>query len=259
MGFFKQSEVIMMAFDPRDPDAVLVATFRPLAVENLHKSKLEGRPIFDDMEVCEIRVPGSRDVKVFPANTFSDWVTDPYTGSQVKRTYAERFAHQYRQFKAHFEQTKSGTPLTHVPFLTEGRRAELRALNIYTIEQLAAIDGQELKNIGLNGREQKNKAVEYIEQARISAPNIQMQAELDAMRSKMELVEEDNKLLAQKVAAAAAAMTPETSGDATLDGMTDGQLKDFVAANTGTRPIGNPARKTLLRMAFDARPTSKAA
>ena len=56
-------------------------------------------------------------------------------------TYAERFARQYQQFKAQAAQTKSGTPLEYAPFLTEARRAELRALNIYTVEALAAIDG----------------------------------------------------------------------------------------------------------------------
>jgi hypothetical protein len=95
---------------------------------------------------------------VLPATSVSHWAIDPATGGQIKVTYAERFRRQYQQFKALTAQTKSGTPLTHAPFLTEGRRAEMRALNIYTVEQLAAIDGQELKNIGTGGRELKNAA-----------------------------------------------------------------------------------------------------
>ena len=66
---------------------------------------------------------------------------DPYTGAEKQITYAERFPHQYQQFKAQAAQTKSGTPLDYAPFLTEARRAELRAQNVYTVEQLAAIDG----------------------------------------------------------------------------------------------------------------------
>ena len=48
-------------------------------------------------------------------------------------TYAERFHRQYRQFKEHAQQTKSGIPLAGVPFLFQTRKAELRALNIYTV------------------------------------------------------------------------------------------------------------------------------
>jgi hypothetical protein len=140
-----------MPYDARDPDAQLVATFLLKGFQNDAKTTKAGRPIYDDIEICEIRVPGSREVKVFPATEFSHW-GDNIDGRQVKVTYAERFARQYRQFKEHAAQTKSGTPLEHAPFLTDGKRAELRALNVYTVEQLAEIEGAELKNLGTNGR-----------------------------------------------------------------------------------------------------------
>jgi hypothetical protein len=134
-----------MAIDPRDPDASLVVLFRLHAERNEAKSVAEGRPIFDDVEVCDIRLPGSRNYGTYPAHTRSHWRIDPYSGSQTEITYAQRFPRQYEQFCAHAAQTKSGTPLDYAPFITAGRRAELRAQNIYTVEQLAAIDGQELR------------------------------------------------------------------------------------------------------------------
>ena len=42
-------------------------------------------------------------------------IYDPFTGAEHKITYAERFAHQYRQFKMHAAQTKTGTPLDLLP------------------------------------------------------------------------------------------------------------------------------------------------
>ena len=121
-------------------------------------------------------------MSVFPAMAFSHWKNDPETGEQTKVTYAERFMRQYRQFKAMAAQTKSGTPLAHAPFLTEARRAELRAQNIYTVEALADIDGQELKNLGTGGREMKNKAMEYIAESKTQAPNMAAAAELEALQ-----------------------------------------------------------------------------
>src|SRR5215471_8824523 len=130
----------------RDPDENLVVQFRFMAMPNDEKTLAEGRPIFDDVEVCEIRVPGSRDVKYFPATAMSahGWITDPITGAQKQISYAERFQRQFMQFKAKAAQTVTGTPLDFAPFLTDGKRAELRAQNIYIIEALAAIEGQEL-------------------------------------------------------------------------------------------------------------------
>ena len=110
-------------------------------------------------------IPASRDYGVYPATERSHWDVDQFTGEQRSVTYAERFSKQYQQFKAQQQQTKAGTPLDYLTFLTEGKRAELRALNIYTAEALAIVDGAELKNLGPGGREMKNKTIEFLETA----------------------------------------------------------------------------------------------
>ena len=235
-----------MQTQARDPDTNLVATFRMHAQKNEAKTAAEGRLICDDIEVVDVRVPGSRNWQSFPALSISHWAVDPVTGEQVKVTYAERFAHQYRQFKAAQQQTKSGTPLDQVPFLTEGKRAELRAQNIYTVEQLAAIDGQELKNLGPGGREQKNRAAEFIAESKSGAPSTQLVAELEAMRARMAVLEEDNEAL------------KKSGGEGPFRDMTEEQIREYITTNTGHAPTGTLNRKTLVRMAMDARP-SKAA
>ena len=230
-----------------DPDELLVVTFKNLAVENPLKTMEAGRPIFDDVEHCFITAPGSHDIKVFPANTFARWVGTPFGGGQVKQSYAERFSHQYRQFKAHVAQTKSGTPLDHAPFLSEARRAELKAQNVYTVEALADIEGNELKNLGPGGRDMKNKALEYINESKLAAPTKQMLAELEALRARNAVLEEDVQV------------KKEYTVENEFNDMSDKQLRDFITTNTGQAPQGNLARKTLVRMAMDARPKEVAA
>jgi hypothetical protein len=232
----------------KDPDEMLVVLFKHLALPNEAKSLAEGRPIFDDVEVCEVRSPGSRDVRVFPANTFARWITDPFTGGQTKQSYAERFAHQYRQFKSQHAQTKTGTPLDFAAFLSEGRRSELKAQNVYTIEQLAAIDGSELKNLGPGGREMKNSAMAYIDEAKASAPNKQMLAELEALKARNAILEED--MQARKAAGV----------DSEFDAMSLDELRAYIAEHTGQEPLGskNMNRKTLVRMAENSRPDKAA-
>jgi len=233
-----------MAMQPKDPDAAIVALFKHHAVKNEARSAKEGRPIFDDMEICEVRIAGSRNMSVFPATAFSHWITDPQDQSQVAVTYAERFSRQYRQFKEHSMQTKAGTPLTQVLFLTEAKRAELRALNIYTVEALAHIDGQELKNLGSFGRDLKNKAQEYLAETKTGAPASELMAELEALRAKNQTLEEDNKKLADAVG--------DEKTDTQFDNMSPDQLRDFIKTNTGHAPHGSLNRKTLVRMASEA-------
>jgi hypothetical protein len=234
-----------------DPDDQLVVTFKNLAIENHLKTLEAGRPIFDDVEHCFIRSPGSPDVKVFPAASFARWVGDPFGRGQTQQSYAERFSQQYRQFKAQEAQTKSGTPLDYAPFLSEARRAELKAQNVYTVEALADIEGNELKNLGPGGRDMKNQAMAYIEESRlVTAPSKQMLAELEALKARNAVLEED---LQRKQQFEATADVYE------FDNMSDKQLRDFITTNTGQAPQGNVARRTLVRMATDAKPKEVAA
>ena len=232
----------------RDPDEALVALFKHHPALNDAKSLKEGRPIFDDIEVVEIRAPGSRDFKVFPATAFSHWETSPYNGEQTKVTYAERFKHQYQQFKMKAAQTKSGTPLEYAPFMSAGKCAEMRAQNIYTVEALAAIDGAELKNLGTGGRELKNAAMEYMAEAKSTAPNLQLQNELEQLRARNAILEED--LAAKK------AREAQINGE--FEGMELQELRDYIATHTGQAPHGSLNKKTLVRMATECRPEKAA-
>ena len=224
-------------------DRGVVAVFRNDIVKNVSKSIQAGRPIFDDVEVVECRTAGSKNVSVFPAMEFSHWDTDEATGEQRAFTYAERFARQYQQFKAHQQQTKSGTPLDYLPFLTEAKRAELRALNIYTAEALAMIDGVELKNLGPGGRELKNQAVGFLETSTDTARFTKMEAELAELKARNQVLEDDIKAGPRQGAV--------DEEPAEFAHMTDTQLRDHIKALTGVAPKGHPSRKTLIRMASE--------
>jgi hypothetical protein len=234
----------------KDPDDSIVAIFKDHAVKDAAQSLATGRPVYVDEEIVELHYPGSRNWSAHPATSFSHWAIDPASGEQVKVTYAERFSRQYQQFKVHSTQTKSGTPLTFATFLTEARRAELRAQNIYTVEALAHIDGQELKNLGPGGREMKNAAEEYIADALKGSVNIQMQAELEALRASNQVMAEDLAALKNK---AGAVPTDE------FDGMDLAQLREYITSNTGQAPLGALNTKTLRRMARDCQPEKASA
>jgi hypothetical protein len=219
-------------------DRGVIATWRNDVVKNPKKSAEAGRPIFDDVELVEMRHPGSKDTSVHPAWEGSHWGEDPLTGEYRRITFAERFAKQYQQFKAHHQQTKSGTPLDYLPFLTAAKVAELRALNIYTAEALSLIDGSDLKNLGPGGREMKNQAVAFLESSSDMAKVTKLEAELEAVRARNQVLEDDLK-------SQPAYKEPPSE----FDGMTDEQIKEHIKALTGTTPRGNPSRRTLIRMA----------
>jgi hypothetical protein len=220
-----------MALDKNDP--LVIPVFKIHTTKNDAKSREAGRPIYDDMEVVEVRFAGDRNkVSVFPALSICGEVQDE-DGNTRKITYAERWSDQYKRFKAKAQQIAEGTPVDELPFLTQAKRAELKALSIYTAEALAALDGQPLKNLGQGGRDLKNQAQAYLDNASGSANVTRMAAELEELRRTVA------ELRADKAPA----------GDSQFASWTSDQLKDWIEEKISERPKGNPSHATLVKRA----------
>lgn len=220
-----------MALDKNDP--LVVPVFKIHTTKNDAKSRDAGRPIYDDMEVVEVRFAGDRNkVSVFPALAICGEVQDE-DGNTRKITYAERWSDQYKRFKAKAQQIAEGTPVDELPFLTQAKRAELKALSIYTAEALAALDGQPLKNLGQGGRDLKNQAQAYLDNASGSANVTRMAAELEELRRTVA------ELRADKAPAS----------DSEFASWTSDQIKDWIEEKISERPKGNPSHATLVKRA----------
>lgn len=178
--------------------------FKTLSVMNDAESRNAGRPVYDDHEVCEIRFSANKQtVGVFPAHEQCEWAEDPVTSERVRITYAQKYNEQYKKFKAGAVQVASGTPLEELSFLTQAKRLELKALNIYTAEALAALDGNNLKMLGMGGRDLKNQAQLYLDSAAKSHDVMSVVAEneelkrriaaLEALSSSTRLQEQDSE------------------------------------------------------------------
>jgi hypothetical protein len=112
-----------------------------------------------------------------------------------------------------------------------------------------------LKNLGQGGRDMKNAAMEYLAETQKGAVNIQVQAELEALRAM-------NATMAEDLAALKAQSQPndadKVNGDE-FEGMDLPQLREFITIHTGQAPLGALNRKTLVRMARSAAPEKASA
>lgn len=233
-------------------EAMTVVRFFNHPVQNLQKTKEAGCPKFDDVEVCEIRFSGNREkVGHFPAHEVFRTDMDPSTGAVTEYTYAIKYSDQYKAFKMGDTQTISGTPTSELPFLTAAKRLELKALNIHTAEALAAVDGNNLKMLGMGGRELKVQAQKYLDNAAGSVDLVKMAAQIAALEARNKQLE----------ARASTAVTGETEGaDEPLAGPEDpnqspfyamgsDDIKNWIQEATQSRPKGNPSHATLVAQA----------
>jgi len=91
--------------------------------------------------------------------------------------------------------------------------------------------------------------MEFIATSKAGAPNQQLVAELEALRARNAVLEEDRQ---RKVLTAPAAAVDD------YDEMTVDQLREYITTHTGIAPTGALGHKSLKRLAQDIKP-SKAA
>ena len=171
-----------------------IASFYNGMVKNDAKSAKAGRPIYDDVEKIKI---------VWAGNTKSEFhapATDrcdrPMVNPEDKSRYYVAwkdhpdFKKAYDAFKAGQAFAMSGTPITELSFLTEANRAELKAINIHTAEQLVGMDASKVNKFGLGmWRDQAKaflaRAAGAAVDAEHAAEKAALQAQLDEMKAQI--------------------------------------------------------------------------
>lgn len=153
-------------------DKKLFVQFYLRAVVNNFKSSQEGRPIFDEVDYVRIIVPGDK-------NTVID--------TKVTPEYAQRFATQFEKYKKNQSQAVSGTPLEVWPQMTVGQVAELKAMNVHTVEQLAELPDNLAQRI-MGSHDLRRRAATFLEAANGEAANTKLAAELAQRDNEIELL-----------------------------------------------------------------------
>lgn len=227
--------------------SLITPFFKSIAVHDEIASKREGRPIFRDEEFVEVRIAGDRNfAPCFPAHQM--WKREE--GEEV--SYAERWPDQYRRFKENQVQVAEGTPLEELPFLTNAKRAELKALKVYTAEALASLEGKNLKNLGMEGRKLKDQATAYLQNAAGSASVVALAEEIRLLKERLSQYEAGGREeVVDQEPAEVEVEQDYTDSQPSLESLSDDQLKQLIRDETGSGLRGQPSRETLLAKAAE--------
>lgn len=167
-----------MGFDsyepPRKDAPTVFPRFHVEARHNAHKSAAEGRAIYDDVEYVEITVAGD---------------TRTVVDERVKDEHKARWPQAYAAFKEGRELAVDGTPLEAWPLLMPSQVAEFKALNIRTVDALAALDDGNLNRLGTGGRMIRDRAKAFLESAAGSAPAIKALADNEDLKGQMAVMQ----------------------------------------------------------------------
>lgn len=164
-------------------DDNLHVEFYKESVLNTFKTAAEGRPIYETQDMVYIHAPGNKS----DLRRRVRLISEPNAPSD-----AERFPRQWQAFKNQEEQVSDGMPVERAPFIQPHRALELKALKIYTVEQLAMLPDSIMQTIGMDGRKLRDLSRAFLDDAtRLAdlsakeAENSKLRAELDAMKQQL--------------------------------------------------------------------------
>ncbi|MEM9523124.1 MAG: hypothetical protein AAF982_03885 [Pseudomonadota bacterium] len=212
--------------EQQNPDAGLGVEFFIKPVRNAAKSRAANRPIFEDREFIRLRFPGDNKRELVAPADEMHWNGN----TREQMTYADRFRANYEAFKQGQKDFITGTPLTAMPEIAGAKREELKALDIVTVEQLAALATPARRRLGMGGMELVTAAKDYLEKAAGLS-------ELEALRARVAELEAGR---ADRVPAA------DAPGPDPFEGMTDEDLKNMLRDAGSEIPRGNARRETLI-------------
>jgi hypothetical protein len=225
--------------DPRD--ITVTPIFRMMEIENVPKSEEAGHLVKELHEVVQVRFAGSNNYSpIFPAHAF--WKRE---GNQVI-TYAERWKDQYRDFKEGNSQQVTGTPLEMLmPYgITPEQLSLCRAMRVYSIEAMHALEGSNLKNLGMNSNRLKEMANKYMSDRMSGKQALDRIAELEAKLAAMSRVIPVDEPTPEQ-----AAEVVDIADTELLGAMTEDELRDFIFDKTGTKPDGRLKHESLVNLA----------
>lgn len=159
-------------------DSGLFVRFYSDAILNQQKSDAEGRPMYDQVEMCEVH---------FPADNTKVRIARATDGNPP---YYLRFPAQYAAFKKQEEVVQDGTPIEHWPPITKAQALELKAMNIHTVEMLAATADVNLKWMG--ARQLRENAKVWLSEADAGKESIRLNNEIEALKMQIEAMSNQN-------------------------------------------------------------------
>lgn len=231
--------------------AHLNVSFFTDAVHNVRKSAEQDRPVYDDVEFIRITIAGdTKNIIVARADDPSGVVDE----RNRRLPYKEAHKAAYDAFKASEAYKGNGTPLLQLAALSPARREEFLRGEVYTIEQLAGLEGDRLARFGMGARNSKELAQQWLDRHARAADISQLAAENDELKARLARLEAATAPADRAgrviVDAHGAAPAPEAE-PSPFAPWADEDIVNWIVDNGGEKPHHNCSHDTLVRKADD--------
>lgn len=145
-------------------------------VEDPEATARQGCPQFVMRDYVQKRVPGDA----------TSLVDREVRKSDFEDASMPHFRQLYEHWKRGEEAPVSGLPIEQWPGCTAAQAMTLKAVNVRTVEELATVSDSNIMRLGMGFQTLRQKAQDYLAQAKDSSHLAKVRHEMDEMRSQLD-------------------------------------------------------------------------
>lgn len=186
-------------------------SFHTIAKEQKKESEEAGRFVAKDVDMVTVRQLGATDSVVFKVEQWLAQNKLDVQGGRLADSHAKAYEESYRRWKTGQEMPVSGTPIKSWPVISPAQVEILIRVGLRTVEDLADLNDEGLRKIGMGAVELKNKAKNWMaasldkgkltqDMTALQRTNEQLQntvttltAKIDAMQAEMKAAKKPTK------------------------------------------------------------------
>lgn len=173
-------------------------SFHKVPVEDKAASREQGHYVAKDVDYVHVTPPYSKDLNKFKV---TDWLVQlerDARNNRIPPEWVENYKKQYRAWCEGQELPPNGSPIKGWGVISPAQQETLIRLNILTVEDLAAINDEGIRRIGMGAVDLKNKAKAWLAQLNDVGPLTQ---EFAAVKARNRELEASVETLARQVKA----------------------------------------------------------
>jgi len=172
-------------------------------VEDVPRTKADGVMRFKDQDYAVETMPGAKATNIFKIENFFERKAEELKSGRILPEWLTHWQSTYELYKKGQEIPLDGTPIRGWKLITGAQQEELIRLNIMTVEALAHLTDEGMRNVGMGALTLKRKAQAWIAQNESHEAGAiklnTLQRENDTLKETVAAMEEKLEALAKQV------------------------------------------------------------
>lgn len=148
--------------DEQRDDRPAYVRFERVAIEDVAATLATGHYVAKDVDMALITPPYSKDVMKYKVKAWFDILDQDVRNNRIPQKWVDNYKEAYRAFQNGQEMPVNGSPIRGWGVISPAQQETLIKMNVLTVEDLAAMNDEGIKRVGMGGIDLKNKAKAWL-------------------------------------------------------------------------------------------------